>query len=132
MSFDVYVCRPDGVRSPTDDGFAANYTSNMGAFFAWALDGVETLDPAARCDSRDALFGTPPTDGLKALDGLTAPAAAERLRKALDRIEATPSHELTKFDAPNGWGRHDRAAEFLRKICRACVNDPQAFVRVSW
>jgi hypothetical protein len=134
MSFDVYVELPIELRSDShyDERFEANYTSNLGAFFAWALQGVETADPATRCDSRDAIFGKPPADGLIALDGMSAPAAAMKLRKALDRIDTTASSEMEKYNAPNGWGHYDSATDFLRKILRACVDEPRAVVRVSY
>jgi len=46
MSYSVYV-----------GDWSGNYTSNLGAFFAWALHGVETEYPEMRCDSRDAILG---------------------------------------------------------------------------
>lgn len=131
MSFDVYVERPDSVRSPTDHGWQANYTSNMGAFFAWALQGVESAEPATRSDSRDAIFGSRHKDGLGALDGVSAEVAAAGLRESLARIEKASDAELERYDAPNGWGTHGRATKFLRSILNACERDPEAVVRVS-
>jgi hypothetical protein len=110
--------------------WSANYTSNMGAFFAWAIQGVDSADPASRCDSRDVVFGERPVDGLSILDGLPAGAVAMKLRKALDRIEAAPEEQLEKFNAPNGWGHHVRATDFLWRILRACNEHPDAKVRV--
>lgn len=122
MSFDVYVA----------DQWVANYTSNMGAFFAWALDGTESENPQARCDSRDAIFGKAWDDGLNALHNLPAEQARERLRAALVRIAGTPSSELVRFNAENGWGKVETATEFLRKFFDACCSAPEgAEVQVS-
>jgi hypothetical protein len=75
MSFDVYLHGPEYESECSeccqpvkrhDTYFERNYTSNMGAFFALVLDGVETAEPEKRCDSRDGIFGKPHKDGLKA------------------------------------------------------------------
>jgi len=129
MSFDVYV----EVEGDDDEGSQrwANYTSNMGAFFAWALDGTEFVDPTARCDSRDAILGAGPADGLITLNRLAAPEAAARLRSALARIDVTASRDLRRFDATNGWGDWESATEFLRKLHRFCVEAPTGKVRIT-
>lgn len=126
MSFDLSVTDADG-----DQAWSANYTSNMGAFFAWALSGVDAADPAARCDSRDAIFGKRPIDGLVSLDGLACHQALPRLRAALARIDSAEAGALDRFNAPNGWGTWPRATEVLRQLARHCDENRAGTVGVS-
>jgi hypothetical protein len=125
MSFDIYV--------GDEDDHGENYTSNMGAFFAWALDGTEVAEPLNRCDSRDAIFGERPRDGLVALNGLTAKEVAERVYQALSRIVDHRDETLSeRFNAPNGWGSVHTATRFLLRIHRACTRaNPDDIVRVT-
>lgn len=114
MSFSVYV---------GEDWF--NYTSNMGAFFAFALQGVDHPNPPARNDSRDAIFGARYSDGLIVLNGVRADEAVFMIERAFDRIDqehmAATRGGLKRFDSPNGWGSVLGATLFLLRIHRACT-----------
>ncbi len=135
MSFDVDIRYPpvklEGDEEPYVEWVGAgNYTSNLGAFFAWALQGVDSADPTARSDSRDALFGRRPTTGLVALNGLDVAMAVPLLQAALDRTAEAQPGSLDRFNAPNGWGSVATAVEFLRSIHRRCVEAPPGSVLV--
>lgn len=91
MSYDIrFSCTHCG-RS--DDHL--NYTYNLAAMFRWALGG----------------------NGLRDLNGLTAEAAIPLLEKAIEKCEA--DGDLSRFDAPNGWGSGRGALDFLRNILTA-------------
>ena len=126
MSFDVYVELGD------ESIWCGNYTGNLGAFFAWALHGTEHENPSERCDSRDAIFGEAPRDGLQALDGMPCSLAFAHVMAALERIEQAPPGSLARFDAPNGWGTVEGATSFLRSCEGLFYEYPNYKVRVRW
>lgn len=130
MSFDVYI-QPAGGEEPVEDGevWVGNYTANMGAFFAFVLDGVDDDNPSARSDSRDAIFGKRPTTGLVTLHGLTTSQARDRILVGLLRIAGRT--DLDRFNAPNGWGSVDTAIRFLQQIVEASEKWPGT-LRVSY
>lgn len=88
-----------------DDSF--NYTYNLAPFFKH--------------------FGA----DINSLHGLAAPDAERILTVALVRIAQTPTSELERFDADNGWGKWDTATNFLRNIRDDCRRNPDQTVEVS-
>ena len=123
MSFDVYV----------GDRHVFNHTSNMGAFYAFVLDGAKAENPAARCDSRDGIFGKRFTDGLPGLHGLTVAQALPRVIGALVRAANTPTAECDTYDAPNGWGTWRHCVKHLFELRSACEEaEPSEVIAVSY
>lgn len=105
MSYDVHFsCTHCGLS--TDH--CLNYTYNLGHMFQWAIGGSK---------------------GLRGLDGMTAEDAIPLLRDAIAKCEA--DDDLSRFDAPNGWGHGDTALEFLRNILKAALENPSLTIRVS-
>jgi len=75
-----------------------NCTSNMGRFF----------------DDFDAY--PPDWDGMHRAD------VAERIERAIARIESTSLEDLkSRYDAPSGWGKVENAVEMLKAVHAACV-----------
>lgn len=96
-----------------------NYTSNLSAFFAWALD-TEHARPW----------------GLNWLgngyEGRLVVEAMPYLRTALQRIDDADHADLAaKYDAENGWGAVERATAFLWQVYRAMQEHPEGRIRVT-
>jgi hypothetical protein len=102
MSYWVYIRCAHCKHSSAD----FNYTSNLGGMFEWAL-GRE----------------------LEELDKMPVSDAIPLLQAAIEKCEADGN--LSRFDAPNGWGHGHTALEFLRKICNAALNAPGSYIAVS-
>ena len=130
MSFDAYI------RSGTFSADIGNYTSNMGGYFAWALsdepDPQMNAKAKERCDSRDAVFGDAPKDGLVMLHELSANEALVLLDRAVERTLTAESDFLDEFNASNGWGSWPTALDYLRKIRDACLEHPEGVLRISY
>lgn len=54
----------------------------------------------------------------------------EPLRVGLALLESDPER-FKKFDSPNGWGLYKYFVPFVRRYLKACVESPDADVRVS-
>jgi hypothetical protein len=120
MSFDVYVGNWDG-----------SYTRNMGAFFAWAIDGTEPDAPMDRCDSRDGgIFGKPRKDGLAGLHGVVASEAIGKIESAIERIKEASREKLRSFEASNSCGTYGQATCFLCTVLDACTRYPEEILEV--
>jgi hypothetical protein len=52
------------------------------------------------------------------------------LRAALADMKARPEY-YRQFDAPNGWGTYYHFVPWLEEYLQACVENPEAVIRVS-
>lgn len=52
------------------------------------------------------------------------------LQEALINMKAQPEY-YKQFDAPNGWGTYYHFVPWLEEYLQACVENPEAVVRVS-
>lgn len=110
MSIDVYV-----------RDWHANITGNLRAFFTWALHGAVIAEPFRRSDSRDAIFGKRPIDGLGALHDMPVDRALALVSDALTRVRGADSAWLERFNAPNGWGTWTGGLNFLDELYLALL-----------
>lgn len=54
----------------------------------------------------------------------------EPLTAGLAKLKADPAH-FEQFNAPNGWGMYRHFVQFVEEYLAACVENPDADVRVS-
>lgn len=52
------------------------------------------------------------------------------LRAGLAKLKADPTH-FEQFNATNGWGKYPGLVEFVERYLAACIDNPDAEVRVS-
>lgn len=123
MSFDISLERADG------ESFEVNITGNLGGFFAWALHGADPEQNKNRSDSRDAIFGKRPTDGMKALDGMKVAEARLLLAAAITKATHAKPDFLAQFNSPNGWGTWPIGLQVLQEMYGWCngADDADAF-----
>ena len=123
MSYDLYVVDPavseDDLYDVCDRyegephwgdaprGLYFNYTYNLCGFFSD--------------------YGVRPTTDL---DGLTAVECAERIGRALERINGEDARLLAvRYDPSNGWGSVRGATAWLRRVRDYCLSHPGFVVR---
>ncbi len=63
--------------------------------------------------------------GIKKASELIAP-----LSEGLQKLVASPQ-EYKKYNPQNGWGDYDKLVSFVKDYIKACVENPNADVRVS-
>lgn len=63
--------------------------------------------------------------GVKTAEELISP-----LIKGIAKAESDPAYYRT-FDSPNGWGKYEHFIPWLKKYLAACIENPNAIVRVS-
>ena len=54
----------------------------------------------------------------------------ERLGTAIYEMRANPD-KYRQFDAPNGWGKYEHFLPWIERYQAACVQNPDATIRVS-
>lgn len=54
----------------------------------------------------------------------------EPIRMGLLDMKARPEY-YRQFDSPNGWGRYDHFVPWIEEYLRACINYPDAVIRIS-
>jgi len=54
----------------------------------------------------------------------------EPLKAGIELMEQDPAY-FRKFDADNGWGTYDQFMPWLRRVLQACIDYPDATIRVS-
>lgn len=64
------------------------------------------------------------------IDITTAGQLIAPLTAGLARLEADPM-QFKQYDAANGWGLYEHFVPFVRKYLAACIENPNATVRVS-
>jgi len=52
------------------------------------------------------------------------------LRLGIAKLVANPD-KYKAFNAPNGWGTYDHFVSFVKEYLQACINSPNAEIRVS-
>jgi hypothetical protein len=108
MSYDVYlVADLGGPELVGVDGLSANMTWNLRPMFAAVNDG----------------------SGPQEWDGQSARIVAEILTRTLAAFDAEPD-KFRAMNPPNGWGTFEGAREFAQEVLAACLNAPNAVVRV--
>ncbi len=60
----------------------------------------------------------------------TAKDLADILAPAIHDMKKRPEY-YSKFDAPNGWGKYKDFIPWLEKLYAACLEHPNAIVKVS-
>ena len=120
MSLDVYLrdtkphhCYECGAETKYDELYSANITHNLcgmaeaaGIYkHLWRPDEVE-----------------PPIT--------TAGQLIEPLKDGLAKLKANPA-EFEKHNAANGWGLYKHFVPFVENYLEACVQHPEALVKVS-
>ena len=112
MSLDVYLLSK---RCPccgrSNNGFHANITHNLTGMAEAAGIYREVWRPE-EC-------------GIK-----TARQLIEPLRGGITRMKADPER-FRAYDSPNEWGLYDNFVPWLERYLAACVESPDATVRVS-
>ena len=124
MSLDVYLtgktevvrcecsrCGHEHAREETEDLYEANITHNLTRM-------------ASEAGLYFALWGPEERGWTKARDLI------EPMTAGLRTLESDESR-FRVFDAPNGWGRYEHLVRFTRAYLAACVEHPDADVRVS-
>jgi len=64
------------------------------------------------------------------IDIETAKQLTEPLKKGLALLESNPGR-FEQFNPSNGWGNYEGLVSFVRNYLRACVDYPDATIRVS-
>jgi len=54
----------------------------------------------------------------------------DQLQCGLDDLVARPKY-YKKFDSPNGWGMYDHFVPFVSAVLLACIQSPDAEIKVS-
>ena len=106
MSLDVYL----EVTQPVDV-FSANITHNL-------------RDMAKEAGIHEHLW-VPENLGITRAKDLIAP-----LRSGIHKMKADPER-FKKYDAHNGWGLYHQFLPWLERYLEACIEYPNAEVRVS-
>lgn len=107
MSYDVWMEIDTGGPSPASVCESVNMTSNVSPMWRKAL-------------------GFPLSD----LEGVSGALAKASLREAIKSMEDDPE-PYRAMNPSNGWGDHESALEYLRKILAMCVTHPKALIRIS-
>ena len=68
--------------------------------------------------------------GIRQLDGLTGAECLEILDSGIEAMAADPD-KYRALNPPNGWGDYDSALQMLREMRAACVEYPEAGMRIS-
>lgn len=106
MSLDVYL-----IETKPVDVFEANITHNLGKM-------------ASEAGIYQALWRPEEIGARQAKDIINI------LRDGIRRMEDNPKHFKT-FDAKNHWGMYDDFLPWLRRYLAACIEHPEAMIRVS-
>jgi len=61
------------------------------------------------------------THAFELVDGLT---------EGLKRLEEDPE-KFKKFNPENGWGSYESLVKFTKKVLEACIENPEAEIRIS-
>jgi len=109
---------------------------------------TETKDACPHCGRGDEVW----SESFNITHNLTVMADAAGIYKCLwrpEEIGARRADDITlqlqvgiemmerdsdmfrKFDAPNGWGTYDHFLPWVKEVCAACVNHPDAEISVS-
>lgn len=108
MSYDVYlVADLGGPEMIALHSLEANMTWNLRPMFAAVNDG----------------------NGPQEWDGKSARDIAAILTLTLAAFDAEPDR-FRAMNPPNGWGTFEGAREFAQEVLSACLNAPNAVVRV--
>lgn len=52
------------------------------------------------------------------------------LKKGLEDLQSRPNY-FKQFDSPNGWGKYEHFVPFVKEYLRACIQYPDAVIKVS-
>ena len=121
MSLDVYLTSPTTTKCPNcgheiiledaHEVYSSNITHNLGAM-ADAAGIYEHL-------------WSPDEIGIKTASELIAP-----LTEGLKRMKDDPAF-YKKFNASNGWGLYEHFIPWIEEYLQACIEHPNAEIRVS-
>ena len=54
----------------------------------------------------------------------------ESLKNGLAQLKERPEYFM-KFDSPNGWGVYEHFVPFVEEVLNACINHPEAIIKIS-
>jgi hypothetical protein len=63
-------------------------------------------------------------------DGYNASQLIVPLSKGIQSMRDNPEY-YKQFNAPNGWGEYEGFIHWLENLLIACINNPEAIIRVS-
>jgi len=86
-----------------------NYTYNVSPMFREAFDCL---------------------DGIRMLDGMSAPVAAKWLQIAVSAMRADPE-KYRAMNPPNGWGSYEGVLKLLEEMLAECEGRTRCVVQVS-
>lgn len=67
---------------------------------------------------------------LSDLHGMSATEAIDILHKGVTNMNNDPE-KYKAMNPPNGWGDYEGALQFLTKILNACIENPNAYIKVN-
>jgi hypothetical protein len=100
MSYDIWLVDDDG-RTVTE---SFNYTYNISPMLYSAWDGA----------------------GLRDLHGRRAGAVVPFLRHAIKVLHADVDGRYEAMNPPNGWGSREGCTDWLARILKVCLENPDA------
>lgn len=139
MSYDVYFEIDTGAGEAVEVA-DRNYTSNVSCMWdkalglppkpEWNDDGSPRMCRRYNRDTETWSEEQSDNWGLGLLHGAPASEAAGVLRRAVERMKASPD-EYTPMNPDNGWGDYAGALDFLAWCAEMAETHPRAVIRIS-